>query len=143
MNNKLFVGNFVFSTTEDDLRNLFSEFGQVEDVVLINDRETGRSRGFGFVTMSTPEEAQAAVEGMDGREVEGRNLAVNEARPQEPRPKRNFEGGGGGGGFRGGGGGGGGFKRGGGGGFKGGKGSRKGGGRKGGWDEGGGGDHWR
>lgn len=163
MSNKLFVGNFVFSTTEEDLRDLFSEFGTVTDVLLINDRETGRSRGFGFVTMSTPEEAQAAVEGVDGKEVEGRNLAVNEARPQEQRAPRQFGGGGGGGGGYGGGGGGGyggggggygggrgggkggkgGFKRGGkggrggGGGYGGGGGKR--GGKRGGWDSGGGG----
>ena len=128
MGNKLFVGNIVFSATEDDLRSLFSEAGEVQEVTLINDKFTGRPRGFGFVTMATDEEAQAAVERFEGYDLDGRSLKVNEARPREDRPAGGGGGfgggrreGGGGGGFRprsfgGGGGGGGGPRRGGGGG---------------------------
>ncbi|KAF0177579.1 MAG: glycine-rich RNA binding protein [Limisphaerales bacterium] len=110
MNNKLFVGNLAFATTENDLQDAFAAFGTVMEVNLMLDRMTGKSRGFAFVTMSTPEEAQKAIEGMHGKNVGGRDLTVNIARPREERP------GGGGGGYRGGGGGGGGGYRGGGGG---------------------------
>ncbi len=100
MNTKLYVGNLSFDTTENDLQDLFSPFGPVSEVNLISDRATGRSRGFGFVTMATPEGAQAAITGLAGKNIGGRNLTVNEARPREDRP------GGGGGGRRAGGGGG-------------------------------------
>jgi cold-inducible RNA-binding protein len=99
MSARLYVGNLSYDTTEDTLRELFGADGrQVEDAAVITDRETGRSRGFGFVTMSTPEEAQAAMDELDGRDVDGRNIRVNEAREREQRS------GGGGGGGRGGGG---------------------------------------
>lgn len=99
---KIYVGNMSFKTTEDGLTGLFSNHGEVEEVVIINDRETGRPRGFGFVTMTNDDEARAAIESLNGEEFEGRALNVNEAKPREPR-----SGGGGGGGYRGGGGGGG------------------------------------
>jgi cold-inducible RNA-binding protein len=105
MNTKLFVGNLSFNTGENDLQDAFAQFGTVKEVNLMTDRESGRSRGFAFVTMSTPEEAQAAIQGMSGASLDGRDLTVNEARPREDRPPRS--GGGGGGGYRGGGGGGG------------------------------------
>jgi RNA recognition motif-containing protein len=112
MGNKLYVGNLSFNTTEADLRDAFGAAGTVTAVELIQDKFTGKSRGFGFVTMGTDQEAQNAVQQFHGKEVDGRALTVNEARPREERP----QGGGGGGGFRGGGGGGGGGYRGGGGG---------------------------
>lgn len=99
-NNKLFVGNLAFATTENDLQDAFAAFGTVMEVNLMLDRETGKSRGFAFVTMSSPEEAQKAIEGLQGKNFGGRDLTVNIARPREERP------GGGGGGYRGGGGGG-------------------------------------
>src|SRR5438445_13779964 len=105
-NNKLFVGNLSFNTTENDLQDTFAAHGTVVEANLMMDRATGRPRGFGFVTMSTPEEAQKAIDAMHGKELAGRALTVNLARPREERP-----GGGGGGGrrdFRGSGGGGGG-----------------------------------
>jgi RNA recognition motif-containing protein len=120
--NKLYVGNLPFDSTEDDISDAFAAFGTVQSVNVITDRETGRPRGFAFVEMSTDAEAQAAVQGMDGRDFGGRNLKVNVARPREPRG-----GGGGGRGFGGGGGGGrGGYGggRGGGGGGRGGRGDR-------------------
>jgi cold-inducible RNA-binding protein len=109
MSNKLFVGNLSFNTTENDLQDAFAAHGTVLEANLMMDRMTGRPRGFGFVTMSTPEEAQKAIEAMNGRDVDGRALTVNVARPREERPS----GGGGGGGRReyGGGGGGGGGGR--------------------------------
>lgn len=94
---EIYVGNLSFKTTEDGLKNLFAEFGQVDRATLVKDRETGRSRGFGFVTMPSSDEANAAIDALNGKEVDGRPLTVNEARPREPR-------GGGGGGFGGGGG---------------------------------------
>ena len=93
MNNKLFVGNLSFEVTENDLQDLFAAFGPVTEVNLMMDRATGRSRGFAFVTMATAEGAQAAIAGMAGKNVKGRDLTVNEARPREER-----SGGGGGGG---------------------------------------------
>jgi cold-inducible RNA-binding protein len=96
MNNKLFVGNLSFKTTENDLQDTFAEFGTVTEANLMMDRSTGRPRGFGFVTMSTPEEAAKAVEGMNGKSIDGRALTVNLARPREERAP----GGGGGGGER-------------------------------------------
>jgi RNA recognition motif-containing protein len=98
LNTKLFVGNLSFDVTENDLQDLFVPFGPVNEVNLMTDRATGRSRGFAFVTMSTPEGAQAAIQGMAGKDVKGRALTVNEARPREERSG----GGGGGGGGRGG-----------------------------------------
>ena len=103
MSTKLFVGNLSFKTTENDLQDAFAAHGTVVETNLMMDRMTGRPRGFGFVTMSTPEEAEKAIQALHGAEVDGRPLTVNVARPREERPP----GGGGGGGFRGGGGGGG------------------------------------
>jgi len=107
MSNKLFVGNLSFNTTENDLQDAFAAHGTVVEVNLMMDRVSGRPRGFGFVTMSTADEAQKAIDALHGKQVDGRALTVNVARPREERP-----GGGGGGGsrrdFRGGGGGGGG-----------------------------------
>ncbi len=85
MNTKLFVGNLSFDVTENDLQDLFVAFGPVNEVNLMTDRSTGRSRGFAFVTMATPEGAQAAIQGMAGKDVKGRALTVNEARPREER----------------------------------------------------------
>jgi RNA recognition motif-containing protein len=106
MGTRLYVGNLSFRTTGDDLREMFAQAGNVESVSVVEDRETGRSRGFGFVEMATPEEAQAAIDQFNGKELGGRNLTVNEAKPKTDR-------GGGGGGGRGGYGGGGGGGRGG------------------------------
>ncbi|MDH5306957.1 MAG: RNA-binding protein [Myxococcales bacterium] len=100
MNKKLYVGNLSFTTTEEQLRDLFEQHGRTQSVNVISDRETGRSRGFGFVEFEDAESARAAQEALDGKEFDGRPLRVNEA--QERRPG----GGGGGGGGRGGGGGG-------------------------------------
>ena len=121
MSVKLYVGNLPFSMTENDLTDLFAQAGNVARVQMINDRVTGRPRGFGFVEMGTAEEAQAAIAKFHGQEVNGRALTVNEARPMEPR-EGGGGGGGGGGGFRGGGGGG--DRRGGGGDRRGGGGDR-------------------
>ena len=101
MSNKLFVGNLSFNTTENDLHDAFAAHGTVVEANLMMDRMSGRPRGFGFVTMSSPAEAQAAIAALNGKEMDGRALTVNEAKPREERP------GGGGGGFGGGGGGGG------------------------------------
>ncbi len=87
-NNRLYVGNLPFKTTDDDLGSLFSSFGTVGRASVVTDRETGRSRGFGFVEMGTPDEAQAAISALDGKPFEGRNLQVNVARPREDRPRR-------------------------------------------------------
>ncbi len=111
MSNKLFVGNLSFNTTENDLQDAFAAHGTVVEANLMMDRMSGRPRGFGFVTMSSPAEAQAAIAALNGKEMDGRALTVNEAKPREERP-----GGGGGGGFGGGGGGGRGYGGGGGGG---------------------------
>lgn len=94
MTSKLYVGNLSFSATEHDLEEAFSEFGTVESVNIIEDRDTGRSRGFGFVEMANAEEAQNAISELDGRELDGRNLKVNEAKPRENRGGGNFGGGG-------------------------------------------------
>ncbi|HEX3720683.1 MAG TPA: RNA-binding protein [Verrucomicrobiae bacterium] len=95
MNTKLYVGNLSFDTTENDLQDLFQQHGPVSEVNLITDRMSGRSRGFGFVTMATPEGAEAAIQALSGKEIQGRALTVNEARPREDRGPS--EGGGGGG----------------------------------------------
>ncbi|HEY5403356.1 MAG TPA: RNA-binding protein [Pyrinomonadaceae bacterium] len=130
MSMKLYVGNLAFKTSSEDLQQLFSQAGTVESASVVEDRDTGRSRGFGFVEMASKEEGEAAIAQFNGKELDGRNLTVNEARPREDRGGR-----GGGGGGRGGFGGGGG--RGGGGGGRGGYGG--GGGRGGGGYGGGGG----
>jgi hypothetical protein len=116
---KLYVGNLSYSTTSEDLQQLCSEHGSVVSAQVIMDRESGRSKGFGFVEMGTDEEAQAAISALNGRAVGGRNLRVNESIPQAPR-SGGFGGGGGGGGGAGGGGGFGGRRSGGGGGAGGG-----------------------
>ena len=102
MGKRLYVGNLNYRTTEDDLRAAFSEGGRnVTDVHIVTDRETGRPRGFAFVEMSTDEEAQAAISALDGADLDGRNIQVNEARERTSGP-RGGGGGGGGGGRRGG-----------------------------------------
>ena len=113
MNSKLYVGNMSFKTTEADLRAAFGQFGSVTDVYIANDRETGRPRGFAFVEMATPEAARKAIETLDGTDLDGRTLRVNEAqdRPRGPRPGGGGMRPGGGGGLRSGGGGGGGGGR--------------------------------
>jgi len=87
---KLFVGNLSFNTTEGDLRDLFEQYGSVTEVGLVNDRMTGRSRGFAFVTFSSAAEGLAAITALEGKEFGGRNLTVNEARPKGDRPDRSF-----------------------------------------------------
>src|SRR5204863_8944377 len=134
MNNKLFVGNLSFNVTENELQDTFAQYGTVLEANLMTDRMTGRPRGFGFVTMSTEEEAQKAVEALNGSQLDNRALTVNVARPREERSGGGGGGGYGGGGRRGGGGGGGGGGYGGGGG---GGGDRRGGGDRGGGDRGG------
>jgi cold-inducible RNA-binding protein len=96
MGTKLYVGNLPFNTTENELQELFSQAGAVQEVMLMQDKFTGKSRGFAFVTMSSDQEAQNAISQLNGKTIEGRPLTVNEARPREPRPS-----GGGGGGGRG------------------------------------------
>ncbi len=107
MSAKLFVGNLSFNTTENDLRDAFAAHGTVEEANLMMDRDTGRPRGFAFVTLSTPEEAQKAIDALNGKELDGRALTVNIARPREERPAGGGGGGRGGYGGRGRGGGGG------------------------------------
>ena len=102
MGKKLYVGNLSYGVTSSDLEQLFGQHGQVTSAQVINDRDTGRSKGFGFVEMSSDAEAQAAIGAMNGHESGGRALTVNEAKPREDRPRG---GGGGGGGYGGGGGG--------------------------------------
>jgi RNA recognition motif-containing protein len=160
MGNKLYVGNLAYSVRDESLQSAFSEFGTVTSAKVMMDRETGRSKGFGFVEMGSDAEAQAAINGMNGQPLEGRPIVVNEARPREERPGGfggggggrsggggGGYGGGGGGGYGGGGGGGGrspyggggGGRSGGGGGYGGGGGGRSGGG--GGYGGGGGGSY--
>jgi hypothetical protein len=129
MGNKLYVGNLAYSVRDESLQDAFSQFGTVTSAKVMMDRDTGRSKGFGFVEMGSDAEAQAAINGMNGQALEGRAIVVNEARPREDRP----------GGFRSGGGGGGGYGGGGGGGYGGGGGGRSGGG--GGYGGGGGGGY--
>ncbi|MFO1488603.1 MAG: RNA-binding protein [Verrucomicrobiota bacterium] len=106
MSNKLFVGNLSFNTTENDLQDAFAAFGTVTETNMMMDRATGRPRGFGFVTMGSAEEAQKAIDGMNGKSIDGRALTVNVARPREERPagggggRREYGGGGGYGGGR-------------------------------------------
>lgn len=144
MGNKLYVGNLPYSVRDGDLEQAFGQFGSVTSAKVMMERDTGRSKGFGFVEMSSDAEAQAAINGMNGQPLGGRSVVVNEARPMEARPPRSF-GGGGGGGYGGGGGGGGGYgggrgSYGGGGGGYGGGGSGGGGGGYGGRGGGGGND---
>jgi RNA recognition motif-containing protein len=137
MGNKLYVGNLAYSVRDESLQAAFAQFGTVTSAKVMMDRETGRSKGFGFVEMSSSAEAQAAINAMNGQQLEGRAIVVNEARPREERPGgfggggggRGPYGGGGGGGSRGGYGGGGGGYGGGGGGGGGGAGGGGGGGR--------------
>jgi cold-inducible RNA-binding protein len=103
MSVKLYVGNLPFSTTDQELESLFSQSGQVESTSIVTDRDTGRSRGFGFVEMDTRESADAAIQKLNGFEIDGRAIVVNEARPKEERGRGSFGGGGGRGGFGGGG----------------------------------------
>jgi hypothetical protein len=131
MGNKLYVGNLPYSVRDGDLEQAFGEFGVVTSAKVMMERDTGRSKGFGFVEMGSDDEAQAAINGMNGQPLGGRNVVVNEARPMEARPPRTGGFGGGGGGFGGG-------RREGGGGYGGG---REGGGGYGGGREGGGGGY--
>ncbi len=135
MGNKLYVGNLPYSVRDEDLQQSFGQFGAVTSAKVMMERDTGRSKGFGFVEMGSDAEAQAAINGMNGQPLGGRSVVVNEARPMEARPPRT------GGGFGGGGGGGGGYGGGGGGGRSGGGygGGSDGGGRSGGGGYGGGG----
>ena len=95
MGNKLYVGNLPFSITEDRLHQLFSQSGKVESATIITDRDTGRSKGFGFVEMSTEQEAADAITKFNGTDFDGRSITVNEARPKAPREGGGFGGGGG------------------------------------------------
>ena len=108
MGNKLYVGNLPYSVRDEDLQQSFGQFGSVTSAKVMMERDTGRSKGFGFVEMGSDAEAQAAINGMNGQPLGGRSVVVNEARPMEARPPRSggFGGGGGGGGGYGGGGGG-------------------------------------
>ena len=148
MGNKLYVGNLAYSVRDESLQSAFSQFGTVTSAKVMMDRETGRSKGFGFVEMGSDAEAQAAINGMNGQALEGRPVVVNEARPREERPGGFGGGGGGRGGYGGGGGGGrGGYGGGGGGGYGGGGGGGGrspyggGGGGRGGYGGGGGGGY--
>ena len=114
MGNKLYVGNLPYSFRDEDMQQAFSQFGSISSAKVMMERDTGRSKGFGFVEMGNDAEAQAAIKGMNGQAMGGRNLVVNEARPMEARPPRSGgggggSGGGGGGGYGGGNGGGGGY----------------------------------
>lgn len=124
MGKKLYVGNLSYDTTDSELQQMFEAYGTVQSAQIIMDRDTGRSKGFGFVEMGSDQEAQAATEGLNGKQVGGRSLTVNEAKPKEDR------GGGGRGGYGGGGGGRGGYGGGGGGGGRGGYGGGGGGGSR-------------
>jgi RNA recognition motif-containing protein len=93
MAQKLYVGNLPYNVTDDSLRNLFAEAGTVTSATVITDRMSGRSKGFGFIEMGSDEEAKAAIDMFNGKEFEGRNLTVNEARPKEERPRGSFGGG--------------------------------------------------
>ena len=149
MSTKIYVGNLPYSVTDSSLQSNFAEFGGVSSAKVMTDRETGRSKGFGFVEMGSDAEAQAAINGMNGQPLQGRPLVVNEARPREERPggygggggSRGGYGGGGGGGYGGGGGGGGGGYGGGGGGGGRSPGGGGGGGGRGGYGGGGGGGY--
>ena len=109
MGNKLYVGNLPYSVRDEDLQQSFGQFGAVTSAKVMMERDTGRSKGFGFVEMASDAEAQAAINGMNGQSLGGRSVVVNEARPMEARPPRTGGFGGGGGGYGGGAGGGGGY----------------------------------
>ena len=143
MGNKLYVGNLPYTVRDEDLQQSFGQFGAVTSAKVMMERDTGRSKGFGFVEMANDAQAQAAINGMNGQPLGGRSITVNEARPMEARPPRTGGFGGGGGGDRSGGGGygGGGGDRSGGGGGYGGGGGRSGGGSYGGGDRSGGGGY--
>ena len=130
MGNKLYVGNLPYGVRDNDLEQAFSQYGSVTSAKVMMERDTGRSKGFGFVEMGSDSEAQAAIQGMNGQALGGRSIVVNEARPMEPRPPRSGGYGGGGGGYGGGGGRDG-------GGYGGGGGGRDGGGYAGGRNDGG------
>lgn len=98
MSKKLYVGNLPYSVTDESLGETFAQYGTVDSARVITDRDSGRSKGFGFVEMSTAEEAQAAISKMNGMQMDGRALSVSEAKPQAPRENRGFGGGGGRGG---------------------------------------------
>jgi cold-inducible RNA-binding protein len=102
MSQKVYVGNLSYNTTEDKLRTLFAEYGEIESVNVITDRYTGRSKGFAFVEMATDEGAQAAIQGLNGKQLEDRELTVDKAKPQAPRDRRGGDRGGSRGGDRGG-----------------------------------------
>ena len=106
MGNKLYVGNLPYTVRDEDLQQAFGAYGNVSSAKVMMERDTGRSKGFGFVEMGSDAEAQAAINGMNGQPLSGRSVVVNEARPMEPRPPRTggYGGGGGGGGYGGGGG---------------------------------------
>lgn len=87
---KLYVGNLSFDTNDQDLRELFEQFGKPAEIAIMSDRETGRSRGFAFVTMGNASEGEAAINALGGKDFQGRNLTVNEARPREDRPRGSF-----------------------------------------------------
>lgn len=90
----LFIGSLAYATTDDSLKAFFEQVGEVESAKVMTDRDTGRSRGFGFVTFVNEEDNQKAIEQLDGKELDGRSINVNEARPREERPRRDFNGGG-------------------------------------------------
>lgn len=100
MGKKLYVGNLPYSVDQQQLQEAFEPFGTVDSAIVISDRETGRSKGFGFVEMGSDDEAQKAIESMNGSSLSNRQITVNEARPRAPRPDRGGYGGGGGGGGR-------------------------------------------
>ena len=87
---KLYVGNLSYSVTKNDLEKIFSEYGSVSEAILIEDRNTGRSKGFGFIEMENPSEADNAVKELDGKSIQGRNIKVNEAQPRAPRSKNRY-----------------------------------------------------
>ncbi|VAY86231.1 RNA-binding protein [hydrothermal vent metagenome] len=87
---QIYVGNMSYQMTEESLSAVFAEYGKVDSTKIITDRETGRAKGFGFITMSNDDEAKVAIESLNGKDIEGRTLRVNEAKPMEDRPKREF-----------------------------------------------------
>ena len=99
MGQKLYVGNLPYTTTEQSLGEMFAQFGSVESSKIITDRDSGRSKGFGFIEMSSDSEAQTAISKLDGSQFDGRQMAVNEAKPQAPRENNRRSSGGGGGGY--------------------------------------------
>lgn len=101
MGKKIYVGNLPYTASNEDLSNVFADFGNVESAKIITDRDTGRSKGFGFVEMSSDDEAEQAIEALNGKDFQGRNITVNEAKPQAPRESRGGFGGPRGGGNRG------------------------------------------